>query len=186
MRRKILLDCDGVICDFVKSALDLIARETGSTRFHHEVVEWDIFAALGVKHLEPLLYDATNSGGFCENLALIDGSKDGVEMLRRHGDIVIVTSPLDARNWVYERAMWLKNHFGFSKKEMIFTAAKHMVWGDVLIDDSDRNLREWKEYHPEGCALLWDCPWNRHAGSESNGVIRVSNWHDVNKILEAQ
>lgn len=173
-RPRILVDCDGILADFVASALKLINDHTGEDHTHDEIVQWDVFKALGKKDIEHILDNAVANGGFCAALEVLPGSVSAIEKLRRRGDVFIVTSPYDAPNWVYERTRWLERHFGFHKKQIVNTSSKFVVSGDVLVDDSDKNLQEWLDHHSQGLALLWDRPWNRQATPD--GVHRVNDW----------
>jgi 5'(3')-deoxyribonucleotidase len=182
MKKRILLDCDGVLSDFVNPTLDLIHAHTGDRHHPHEITQWDVFAATGKKDHEHILNRAVESSGFCRSFPLYPGSKEAVAELRKLGDVYIVTSPFDAPNWVYERSAWLAEHFGFTRKEVVHTAAKHVVSGDVLIDDSERNLKEWYDHNPNGRAVLVDAPWNRH--TDLPGVHRVVGWDDLLRDVE--
>lgn len=173
-----MVDCDGILSDFVTPTLELIYLHTGDRHTHEEITQWDVFAATGKKQHEHILTDAVTRGGFCASLPVLAESQDGVEKLRKLGDVYVVTSPFDAPSWVYERTKWLEKFFGFTKKQIVNTAAKYVVAGDVLIDDSERNLKEWKEHMDElgidALPVLLDSPWNRHV--DHDGVHRVHNW----------
>lgn len=173
-RPRILVDCDGILSDFVKPTLDLVFEHTGDRHTHEEIVQWDVFAAIGKKQHEHILNDAVLKGGFALDMPLLPGSLEAMKELKSLGDVFIVTSPFDAPNWVYERTTWLKRHFDIDKKQVVNAASKFVVVGDVLIDDSERNLKEWLEYHPNGMPVLFDRPWNRHV--DHPGVHRVTNW----------
>jgi 5'(3')-deoxyribonucleotidase len=78
---------------------------------------------------------------------------------------VIVTSPLldyeggggrlDSLFWVHERLQWLKRHFGFEPHEIVFTSQKHLIRGDVLVDDHQEHVEKFP-----GRGVLWAKPHN--------------------------
>src|SRR5260221_9065117 len=146
-RPRILLDCDGVIADFINPTLDLIYEKTGVRYLESAITEWNVFKALGITQLEHILDDAIAAGGFCSSFPLLPGAKEAVDHLREIGDVYVVTSPYDSPWWVTERASWLKRHFGFLKSHTVYTSAKHVVSGDALIDDGEKNLIPWLEHN---------------------------------------
>ncbi len=188
-RPRILVDCDGILSDFVSPALDLIHGHTGDRHLIEEITQWDVFAAVKKKEHEHILDTAVEHQEFCAKMPLQPGAQEAIERLRELGDVYIITSPYDARSWVFERTRWLVNHFGFNKKQVANVSAKFLVPGDVLLDDSDSNLKDWLAEWPTGVttshqlALLWDRPWNRHANQP--GVNRVHDWDMVvSKVKE--
>ena len=62
--------------------------------------------------------------------------------------------------------------------QVIITANKQMIRGDVLIDDGIHNL-EGGDY----VKILMTAPHNKSYDAEANGMIRVSNWAEIEKIL---
>lgn len=182
-KRTILLDCDGILSDFVSPALELVYNHTGDRHYVSEIVQWDVFAAIGKKQHEHILDKAVKESAFCSNLPVMFGAQEAVESLRQLGEVYIVTSPYHAPSWVYERTLWLEKHFGFTRKQIVNTPAKHLVMGDVLVDDSEKNLKDWKETNPDGLAILWDSPWNRHV--DHVGVRRLYDWDSVVETIKA-
>lgn len=86
-----------------------------------------------------------------------------------------------SRTWAFDRANWLIKHFGEELgSNVVFTHHKHLVRGDVLIDDKEYNIKSWKEANPDKLAILWDHPHNR----EYNTVgVRMGDWdHLYDKI----
>lgn len=180
---RILLDCDGVLSDFIGPALDLIYEKTGDRHYRDEITQWDVFAALGKKDVEHILEDAVMHSKFCSSLPLLPGAKEAVDHLRTLGEVLIVTSPYNSPMWVYERNKWLEHHLGFSRKQVIHTAAKYAVSGLTLVDDSDRNLYQWHEHNKNGLPLLVDQPWNKD--NECPAVVRTSGWNDIISRIES-
>lgn len=183
----ILLDCDGILSDFVTPALELVFNHTGDRHTVDEITQWDVFKAIGKKEHEHILDHAVCNGGFCASLPVMPGSQEAVEELRKLGDVYIVTSPYDAPAWVYERTKWLGKHFGFTKKQVINASPKFMVMGDVLVDDSGSNLIDWsakmKSKKIHGLPILWDRPWN--ADVSHVDLRRVFDWNNAIECIKA-
>lgn len=174
---RILLDCDGILADFVTPTLNLIESATGDKHTIDEIVFFDIFGALNKKDLEYLLKDAVEQSGWCFNMQILPGAFYAVNNLQELGELFIVTSPFKTKNWHWERTQWLLKHFPIQHQQISFTSSKQIVKGDALLDDGLKNVVAWKREFPEGLAMIWDYPWNREKCDED--IVRVHNWDEV-------
>lgn len=180
---RVLLDCDGILADYCQACFDMIKPVTGVTHTLDQVTHWDLFDVLGYAEMLPVFRSLQEERGWCSSFPVYAGAQDAVKALQEKHEVVIVTSPMTAPTWTYERTQWLKQHFGIPKDRIIHTAGKHYVEGDVLVDDSVDHCRSWKAAHPHGMALLWDRPYNQEPPTSL--VSRVSSWRDVDAHLES-
>jgi 5'(3')-deoxyribonucleotidase len=141
MKKRILLDCDGVLADFCSLCFDFIEKNTGKKFAYEDVTQWDIFEALNVKHLENDFRSYIAEGGKCLEIKPYHESIAAINDLKKDFEIVVVTSPLNVASWVVERTQWLKKHFDFKKEDVIFATRKECVSGDFIIDDHVENSR---------------------------------------------
>lgn len=182
---RILLDCDGVIADFLTSALKVLNGKLGlegSARFNEShIVQWDICKSIGKPEMWKDINEAASQKGFCTNILPYDHAKEGVKKIQSLGKVYVVTSPLSTPHWVFERGEWLKEHFGIEKPNVVHTEAKHIIVGDFLIDDKLDNILAWAAHHPTSLGLLWDAPYNQ--SEPIPGVKRVFNWDDVSAAI---
>jgi 5'(3')-deoxyribonucleotidase len=178
-KKRVLLDCDGVLSDFLTSALQVINTSAKTDFKHHEVTEFDICQSLGVPHEWPTLRAACGEKDFCINMGLVPGAVAGVEALREKADIFCVTSPMSVPNWVVDRNIWLEKHFGITKAFIVHTEAKHIVTGDVFVDDKVENVKIWAEYNPKNLAILFDASYNQNANISLPNVARGHGWDGV-------
>lgn len=149
---KILLDCDGVVSNFYDPCLDIIKDLVDEPLELKDPGNWDIFHAHGLsEEVRKATYEVMNRPGWCSSLKPYPGAIDGVQQLMMLGDVYIVTSPTRGDTWHREREIWAYNHLGIYTKRVIHTAAKEMVYGDLLIDDRESNLQAWAK-----------APWNRY------------------------
>ena len=65
-------------------------------------------------------------------------------------------------------------------KDIIITADKHLIRGDVLIDDGVHNLLG-GDYRK----ILVTAPYNESFDAEANGMIRVSSWEEIYRAVSA-
>lgn len=158
-RPHILLDCDGVLADFVGGVLaelkyyQTIPEETTEA----DVTAWDIAGVLGITW--PDINRVVYSPDFVARLPVYDGAHDFVDALREIGDVTIVTSPYTgAVYWAQERLDWLKENFGFEAKDVCSWGRKERVMGDILVDDARHNAQAFAETGRP--VTLIARPWN--------------------------
>lgn len=179
----VLLDCDGVLADFTSLALSLIEEETGIVYRPEEIPRWDVFESLGHPELWEEFEKKASVPGLCAGMDLIPGSLSGVNLLKKHCEIYIVTAPVDAMPWMYERAHWIEENFDIPRHNVIFAHAKHCVKGDIFVDDKPDNVTKWAEKNPKGLAVLWEHPYNTHVALP-NGIIRTSDWKELDQLAK--
>lgn len=173
----LLLDCDGILADFLQPLLDRVNEERGTAFQWTACDQWDIGAAFGLDWKD--LGRIVETPGFCASLPVYPGAVEGVAALQATHDIYCVTSPFSGPHWMAERTAWLKQHFGFDKSHVIHCYTKRLVFGDLLLDDKPETVREWADAWP-GAALLWDAPWNQ--GADIGRGRRVRSWAEVGKV----
>lgn len=185
-RKRILIDCDGVLADFTVSCVKLINERLNRSHNIEDVTQWDIFKNFSIKEHEHILDQAINENGFCKNIPVLPGAHEAIEKIEKDfGNVYIVTAPHRAHSWVYERTNWLSHHFGISRYRIVYTHAKHVIQGDALIDDSRKNLAMWAEHHINGLPILWERTYNKvPRDNDSSTLINVNDWSQVFKALE--
>ena len=181
---RILLDCDGVLSDFIGGVLDVVRDREEVELEAKDFPRGEIFKQLG--EIDPGLRRMASAAimerGFCAGLAVLPGAESGVRTLRAAGlEVYIVTSPVTKSHyWMCERYEWLMEHFGIDNKYVIFTQSKHIVQGDIFIDDRDDHVEEWVEHQKNGAGFIWDTLHNRHVGQD---LQRLKSWEELHEIL---
>ncbi len=167
---QILCDVDGVLADFTGHLLD---RAEVKSLAREDVTQWDLFALMSPADKVRALSVLTDPD-FWRSQPLIPDAREGVEHLRARGEVYFVTAPWwPCREWADVRAGWLREHFGATHKEIVVTEAKHLIAGDILLDDRPETVRTWGRRWPEGRALLFDATYNQ--GQVGAGLER-SSW----------
>ncbi len=175
-RPTILVDCDGVLADFVEATLDAIQDETGKRFSFKEINQFDIGRALGLEPDEvKKMVARICTESFCRDLAAFEGAREGLDALREIGNVYCVTSPFRSPFWMYERQMWLEEQMGFTKANTFHTSAKYLVRGDYLVDDKLDTLVEWEKRNPGGHGVLVKAPWNQPTADRSYSVEVAPN-----------
>ena len=173
--KTILLDCDGPLADFDKSAI----------RFLRTIVSEDWVPPLGVwGYIHSLLPDCVRefeahcmAPGFVANMEPVKGAKEALERLQQMATVYAVTTPWPgAHHWPGERIAWLER-LGIPHHNIVLTGAKYLVRGDILVDDRIENLTKWLFHHPGGTAVLWKTHGNYFHWDDPR-VVAIDGWND--------
>ncbi len=181
--KTVLLDVDGVICNFIGGVLELVRKHGGGARTPEEITRFDFAKELNLTpEVKKAVYgEIANTPYFWSDLNAFPGALAGVARLREVADVYIVTSPWNTcKTWLYEREAWLKSHFDISHDRVLAGSAKHLVAGDVLVDDKTDTLERWDaERGParysggkmvDAFAVQWKTPHNRLDGWEGHST----------------
>lgn len=187
-RLKVLVDCDGVLADFLRALLEWVKETTGTQYYPFNVTNYDILESIGEGHLKQAMQTHAGNGGWCSSFKPIHGAKRALDILRLEHDVVCVTTQMSTPAWAFEREKWLEEHMGFKKDDIIFTKGKHHVPGDVFLDDSGENCIRWHEEHPNSVSVVWDTSYNQDAEPSypTRNFKRVKNWHDFIALVGHQ
>lgn len=161
---RILVDVDGVIADFCGGFLKLINAQFGTEYTPADITDYDIAKALrwSPERTEAAYDLITHCDRFAAMLEPLPGAQTGVARLLEIGEVYAVMSPWwSNKTWVHDRNNWLFERFGIGAGRVVHTAAKHLVAGDVLIDDKTSTCEEWRAAWPNGLAVQWATPHNR-------------------------
>lgn len=169
----VLVDLDGICADIWTPWLAEHNR-----RFGTRLKVSDITRQGQLEDSEPFTIGAD---GFFANLKPLPGAKEGIYALRAAGHrVVIVSAPAKNRACCGEKIQWAQRELGIDRKEIILTHAKELVRGDVLIDDSAKNLIKWKEANPSGWAAAIAYPYNEPLYLHTRPrYTRLYNWSDT-------
>ena len=178
MSKIVLLDVDGVLCDFVAGVMRSVATCSDERA---DLSDWDFLGKLSLHAKRAYLADSAKPG-FCYGLDPLSGAVEGVQALREDGhDLVAVTAPLlHCPTWEGERREWLRQYFGFTARDVVFTSRKDLVHGDVLVDDKPEHVIEWERRWLKS-GVLWAQPYNRHATARR--LRRTDDWQHVREYL---
>tara|TARA_R100001530_G_scaffold55615_1_gene40780 strand:+ start:202 stop:801 length:600 start_codon:yes stop_codon:yes gene_type:complete len=166
--RNILLDMDGVICDFLNPAARAVDLDLSLVPKGH----WDVFAQAGCDVDE--VWGKIDNYEFWANLPVIPGAKEFVAQLQEHClSVTILTSSAWSSDGPKGKMDWLRKHFGKGTKAYIcYGGASKALCAkpnSILIDDCDRNTDAFEAVGGE--AILVPRPWNRqYIGGDLEGT----------------
>lgn len=175
----ILVDQDGVLANYDKRILEIVAAEYPNERqyLEDELVLFDTHH-LYSGHVQQEIDDISLRSGFFESLEPVEGAVEAMRDLLSSGfDVRICTAPKKKFKYcVTEKLSWIEKHLG---KEFvvrtILTRDKTLVRGNILIDDKPEvvggTTPEWEH-------ILYDRPYNRHVSGK-----RRLNWQNYREVL---
>ncbi len=182
----ILTDVDGVLADFVGGiCLELAAR--GHDKSPGDVEHWDLAESFTPEELRASL-EIMGQPGFCHSLEWYEGARKFVLELTGIGEVHAVTAPFrNGACWMHERMGWLSGAIANDRVHFVSGKYKHLVRGDVLIEDHPKNAHDWLESNPKGIAVLVDRPWNSPAAKEfwpHSRMFRVRSFDEALQVLK--
>ena len=159
-RMLIGLDVDGVVADLIGSLLHAIRQRTGQLFLPEHVQSFNLRNSLG--NLWTVVEDILSEPGFARDLSPYPGAIDGIIKLRSLGRVVFVTSPFHrSPTWSHERAVWLHQHTGTHRRDIVHLDDKTVFAGHVLIDDAPHQLEAWVNTQRPAVRVVR--PWNQDA-----------------------
>lgn len=164
MQRKVFLDMDGVIADFIGALCKVHGRETPYTK-PESLGKFDTEKLWGISDKEFWAPVAENSLEFWEG---IDKTPEADELVKlavvEFGieNVCILTAPSKDAGSVPGKQEWIKRYYPCFSKRMIFATASAKQFcagpGKFLIDDKDSNVDEFDD--AGGTGILVPRPWN--------------------------
>jgi len=182
VRPVVLLDCDGVLADFIGRVCDTIEAFGGPRYEPHHVTEFNFTKALGLDDslARKVKRAISDDSAWWSTLPPFPEAITGVAALREVADVYIVTSPWNSnRTWLHARESWLKHHFDIPHSHVIACSAKHLVRGDVFVDDKTEAVAAWQAAHRDAIAVQWETPHNRNDGWTGRST---RSWADVRHL----
>ena len=171
MKRRVLVDMDGVLVDIYTTFFELHEKETG------EKLTMDDISGLLEAEAFKNQRSWVSTPGFFRHLPVMPGSPEVLRELSENYDIIVVSLATEFPNCLTDKQLWLHYNFPFiSWKQIVFCGDKNIIEADIMIDDHFKNLDNFK-----GKTILFTQPHNiliketRHT--------RVSSWEEIGYLL---
>lgn len=153
----IYLDMDGVLCDFVTPAMELLDPTVviEIPRGNPYMTDW-----YGISHEE--FWRRIHSGGiaFWENLEKYSWTDDLIEFCESISNVYILTSHGGSDRAAAGKCLWIDRHFPRLRNKIIITENKHLLAKPdaILIDDTDTKIYNFHMHG--GRTILFPQRWN--------------------------
>ena len=170
----IYLDMDEVLADTYGAHIDIYNREFGESLTVEECMGREVWQCVPEDRQQSVRNHARNEGFFIE-LEPIANSIRVVKELNKKYEVYIASAAMQFPNSLREKSDWLDQHFPFIPwQHRILLGHKHVLQGDILIDDRSYNLQRF-----QGRPILYTSPHNIH----ENHFERVQDWEEIARLF---
>ncbi|WP_419212876.1 5' nucleotidase, NT5C type [Maribacter sp. X9] len=170
----LFVDMDEVIADTYGAHIELYNTEFNGKLTKELCAGMEVWRMVPDAHQESVRKHATRRG-FFRALKPIADSQEVLAKLAEKYEIYIASAAMQFPNSLEEKSEWLDEHFPFIPwQNRILCGHKHILKGDVLIDDRSYNLASF-----EGRSLQFTSPHNIN----TEGFERVDTWLEVAEAL---
>jgi 5'-nucleotidase len=171
MKKRILVDMDGVLVDIYRTFFKLHEQETGQRLTLKDIAG----------HLEEEAFQNqrrwVSTPGFFRNLPVMQGSREALLKLNDLYNIIVVSLATEFPYCLTDKQLWIHDNFPFiSWKQIVFCGDKNIIKSDIMIDDHFKNLDNFK-----GRTILFTQPHNMLIKNSRH--TRVSSWPEIEKLL---
>ena len=170
----IFVDMDEVLADTYQAHIDLYNCEFNAKLSRDDCKGKEVWLCVPEDH-QQTVKDHTNRIGFFRDLPLIEHCQEVMRELCGRYEVYIASAAMQFPNSLKEKSDWLDRYFPFIHwRYRILCGDKHILNGDVLIDDRSYNLKNFS-----GRALLFTSPHN----TAETGFERVDTWPQIAEKL---
>ncbi|TLP82596.1 5' nucleotidase, NT5C type [Maribacter sp. ACAM166] len=170
----LFVDMDEVIADTYGAHIALYNMEFKGELTTNSCSGSEVWRMVPEAHQDSVRKHATRQG-FFRNLKPIAGSQEVLEKLSSVHEVYIASAAMQFPNSLEEKSEWLDEHFPFIPwQNRILCGHKHILKGDILIDDRSYNLESF-----EGRGLQFTSPHNEN----TTGFERVNSWFEIGEKL---
>ncbi|MDC6351058.1 5'(3')-deoxyribonucleotidase [Zeaxanthinibacter sp. PT1] len=168
------LDMDEVLADTYGAHIEIYNQEFGENLTKEDCMGREVWQSVPEARQQSVK-DHARQEGFFRPLKPIEDSIRVVKELQRKHEIYIASAAMQFPNSLREKSDWLDEHFPFIPwQNRILLGHKHILDGDVLIDDRSYNLKNFK-----GRGMLFTSPHNVN----ENHYERVNTWTEIAGLL---
>jgi 5'-nucleotidase len=167
---------DAILADLTTRWLEIYNEEFGASLTTDDVTNWGYEGVVPAEHLDAFHAIIARPGMYLD-LPVIDGAQEAVSYLGALPDVelFILTA---AKTKVYtgmEKMLWLEKHFpSFDRKHFMPVYYKEMVKGDVLIDDSPKNIHKYRRAWPDALIYAIEYPYNNDSRTKREAKVMPS------------
>lgn len=174
----VLVDMDDTVEGLLQAWVNYLNTHYGTTVNKDDVTEWDVYKFFPQIHKSEV-YAPLCDDDFWRTVRPFEDAAKYLQKLKDDGHTVFIVTTSDYRTLRSKMDNVLFRYFPmFTWNDVIITAHKQLVCGDVLVDDGIHNLIG-GSYEK----LLMDAPHNRRFDAEANGMTRVTNWSEAYKKI---
>lgn len=189
MSKKILVDMDGIVADLATPWFEIYnKRHPDDILTTENQRTWDFGKSAKYKGD---IYSILKTEGLYRELKPIEGSQDAIKAIQAIKaadgsaayEVFFLTASITAPDILADKSWWVRHHFPNVPIKNFFTGyKKSMVKGDVFIDDSPRNMSEYRAAWPDAKILTIEYPYNEDVAKQIAAVH--PSWKDPRRAWE--
>jgi 5'-nucleotidase len=179
---RLLVDMDGVICNFNKTIWDIFERDCPDMLEDFprpkELIEFYAENTYDNSLFLNTMQSINQEEGFFLELEPIAGAIDALKDLEKDFEVFICTAPLlENSTCCNDKLEWIHQHLGYEwTRRTIISKDKTVIDGDFLIDD--KPIITGIATEPIWQRLIFDQPYNK------NIVGRRINWVNYREVID--
>lgn len=171
---KILVDMDDVLERLLEAMLLYVNSRYGTRTQLDDVKQWDLQKAFPTLTREQV-YSPEQDPAFWRTVAPMPGADEALRSLIADGHEIYIVTATEYETLREKMDDVLFRYFPYlTWHNVIITAHKQMIRGDILIDDGPHNFPG-GEYK----GILFDAPHNRSFDESTVGAVRVKTWPEA-------
>lgn len=172
--KTLFVDMDEVMADTYGAHIEIYNRDYNECLSHEACMGSEVWHMVPENRQASVRNHARNPGFFRELTPIID-SREVLKELNERYEVYIASAAMQFPNSLEEKSEWLDEHFPFIPwQKRILCGHKHILKGDILIDDRSYNLKSF-----DGRSILFTSPHNIN----TNTFERADNWRQVAEKL---
>jgi 5'(3')-deoxyribonucleotidase len=172
---RIFVDMDEVMADTYGAHIEIYNAEYNGTLNTKKCQGTEVWKMVPEAHQKSVRKHATRRG-FFRDLKPIEHSIAILEQIATKHDVYIASAAMQFPNSLEEKSDWLDEHFSFIPwQNRILCGHKHILKGDVLIDDRSYNLTNF-----DGRGILFTSPHNVN----TQGFERANTWLELGELFK--
>lgn len=174
----IITDMDDVLVNLLAAWVRKLNERYGTNVKHKDVKQWDMHIAFPTL-TDKQLFGILNEEEFWDEVSPFYDAVAYLKMLIDEGHKVVVATASHYRTIRPKLEKALFPYFTYlGWKDIIMISDKHLLKGDVMIDDNPDNLKDF-----EGIKILQNAPYNQNASIKEYD-FRVSNFEEAYQIIQ--
>lgn len=174
----ILVDMDDVLDDLLPAWVTYLNKEHGTKVSPSNIRSFDMTKAFPNLN-KPLIFAPLDLPDFWDTVPPKEGAAEVLEEWIRDGHRVLVVTASHYASINAKMTRVLFRYFPFLQwHNVIVTADKTLIRGDILIDDGIHNLAG-----GDYVKILMDAPHNRFYPAAEHGMHRVHSWDEIRALV---
>ena len=175
----ILVDMDDVLDDLLPAWVSYLNQTYGTNVTTNDIRSWDMMQSF--PHLtKSQVFSPLDRPDFWDTVRPKEGAADVLQEWIREGHRVLVVTSSHYASIAAKMTRVLFRYFPFLQwNNVIVTADKTLIKGDILIDDGIHNLAG-----GDYLKILMDAPHNRFYPAAEHGMRRAHSWDEIRALVK--